>query len=783
MTVATAIAAPKGSAGRQSLMALSGPWPAVVTACIAIATVGFTYFTLSGDIPIGRSPSVVLSLIVANFLIALVLVALIALQLGRLWLQRRSAHAGARLHARLVAIFSAIAIVPAVLTAAFAAYTINLGMEAWFSQGVRTALDNSLAVAKAYLEEHKRNIRADISAMANDVNQMGDFLILSNPFEFSRNFGRQVGLRAIDAAAMYDAKGNVLESSKPNPLIFTVPPPSTADFEAARRGEVLLNASDDNTQIRAFLKLNSFQDAYLLAVRLIDSRVIAYQENTQIVMGEYERLDDSRTGVLIAFGLIYASVALTLLLAAVGAGTWAANQIVAPIGRLVSAAERVSRGDLAARVPLDRSDDEVATLSLAFNRMTGELEAQREELIESHRQTEVRQRFTEAVLTGVSAGVIGLDASGRINIINRSAINLIGAAREGLAGQLVDEAIPELGDLVRQTMAKPEGRAQGQIDIARGGRTRNLTVRVTRESPSESERGYVVTFDDITDLITAQRTSAWADVARRIAHEIKNPLTPIQLSAERLRRKYKGEIQTDPDVFEQCTQTIIRQVSDIGRMVDEFSSFARMPQPVMKGEDIRELVRHSVFLQRVALPQIVFDLEVPDQPVVIPCDGRLVTQALTNVLKNAGEAVKARFAKAGNPEGEGEQIAEGGRIEIRIVPSSGHMSVEVSDNGVGLPTDDRHRLTEPYVTKRAKGTGLGLAIVKKIMEDHQGELLLDDAPETDATGQPRGSGARVRLTFPLQHNQSDVTAATPASNQTQHPQGTLDEQKRVTRGL
>ena len=393
---------------------------------------------------------------------------------------------------------------------------------------------------------------------------------------------------------------------------------------------------------------------------------------------------------------------------------------------------------------LAADDDELASLGKAFNRMTGQLQSQRNELVESHRQAEQRRRFTEAVLLGVSAGVIGLDGQGKADVMNRSALTLLSATRDDLIGKELGEAVPEVAALVQQAMASADGRAQSHIDIARNGKIRNLTVTVTRERAAEDESGYVVTFDDITDLISAQRTSAWADVARRIAHEIKNPLTPIQLSAERLRRKYKKDIATDPEIFEQCTQTIIRQVGDIGRMVDEFSSFARMPQPVMRDEDICELIKHSVFLQRVAQPQITFALLTPDTPLTVECDGRLVSQAMTNVLKNATEAVRARFGT----EGEEGQLREGGRIEIRLVEDAARVSIEVIDNGIGLPTEDRNRLTEPYVTKRAKGTGLGLAIVKKIMEDHKGVLSLEDAPKTDETGATREGGALVRLTFP-----------------------------------
>jgi two-component system nitrogen regulation sensor histidine kinase NtrY len=744
MTVTAAGAQNREALGKTLWSALSAPYASLAVAVAAAIAVVLTYMTIAGQTGLTPTPERVLAMVIVNFLLVLVLAAMVAVQLANMWNQRRSGLAGSRLHGRLVAIFSAIAIVPAVLTAAFAAYTINLGMEAWFSKGVRTALDNSLLVAQAYLEEHKRNIRNDIALMSNDLNTAGPIALEQDPLNFSQFFNNQGRYRELHGAFLYDDRGREVISTG---FVVLASPPTQAMFDAAKAGGIQLSTNYDGSEVHAMARLTAFPNLYLFVARRIDATVVGYQQNTQHVVGEYERLNKSRTETQITFGLIYALVALILLIASVFAGVFAANRIVAPISRLVGAAERVSRGDLTARVPMDRSDDEVATLSLAFNRMTGELESQREELVESHRQTEVRRRFTEAVLSGVSAGVIGLDADGRIDILNRSAQTMLGMGRDPVIGSGIAETAPEFAALFQSAQENPEGRAQGQVDVTRGGKTRNLTVRVTSETPTEGERGYVVTFDDITDLITAQRSSAWADVARRIAHEIKNPLTPIQLSAERLRRKYKKEIETDPEVFEQCTQTIIRQVSDIGRMVDEFSSFARMPQPVMRLEDLGELVKHATFLQRVALPQIVFDLALPETPAILICDGRLVSQALTNVLKNAGEAVKARFAKDGGKDGESEQIGEGGRIEIRILEDGETMTVEVTDNGVGLPKEDRHRLTEPYVTKRAKGTGLGLAIVNKIMDDHSGRILLDDAPAADATGAPRGGGARVRLTF------------------------------------
>ncbi|MBW8708880.1 MAG: HAMP domain-containing protein, partial [Alphaproteobacteria bacterium] len=445
------------------------------------------------------------------------------------------------------------------------------------------------------------------------------------------------------------------------------------------------------------------------------------------------------------FAALYAMVALVVLLAAIWSGLWAANRLVRPISDLIDAAGRVSEGDLTAQVRIERDDDELGTLGAAFNRMTQQLSAQRGDLVAAGRLNEIRRRFTETVLSGVSAGVIGLDGEGRITIINRAAARLLNAAPEDMETNHYSDAVPELAPLILRAMSEPAGRAGGEVTIKRAGTPRTLSVQVTSERGSAD--GFVVTFDDITDLVGAQRTAAWADVARRIAHEIKNPLTPIQLSAERLKRKYSAEIVTDPEVFQQCTDTIVRQVGDIGRMVDEFSSFARMPTPVMRRENAQELLQQALFLQRVANPGITFSTAAPKEPVHFEGDGRLIAQALTNVLKNAGEGIAARIAKGDD---------EPGRIAISLEPNGSKFAYRITDNGIGLPPEHKHRLTEPYVTTRAKGTGLGLAIVRKIMEDHGGDITLADVEG--------GEGAEVTLTFPFA--QKTV-------------KGTEDEQKRI----
>ncbi|MBI1212263.1 MAG: HAMP domain-containing protein [Alphaproteobacteria bacterium] len=717
----------------------------IVTGLCVMALV--SSLVLSGATPWSPTRQQIPVLIVINSALVLLAAVLLVGILVRVWIARRSGSAGARLHGRLVMIFGVIAIVPAVLIAITAIINTNLIIANWFSSAVRSTLDNSIGIADSYIEEQTQGFRANVLTFSGDVNlKMGPLMLEGNPLQFHAFLEQYAAARSLEGVAIFDKNqtSTPIDSATPA-IVATIDPPTPQELVRADSGELVVSTDTSDSQIRAVTKLEAFSNKYLVAVRSLNAKVLAYQQDTKNVVAKYRNLEDQNLGFQTNLALTYVLVALAILIAATVIGLWLANRIVTPIGRLIGASERVSEGDLTARVQLDSGDDELASLGRAFNRMTGELQSQRNELIESNRQAEQRRRFTEAVLSGVSAGVVGMDGHGRVDIVNRSALTLVGAQRDDLVGHALGAAVPELQQLLDLAMQNPEGRAAGQVDITRQGNTRNLTVRVTRERASEHDPGFVVTFDDITDLIAAQRTSAWADVARRIAHEIKNPLTPIQLSAERLRRKYKKEIETDPEVFEQCTQTIIRQVGDIGRMVDEFSSFARMPQPVMREEDICELIRHSVFLQRVANPQITYALLVPDQPVSIDCDGRLVSQAMTNVLKNAGEAVRSVFGIEG---ADGDAMQDGGRIEVRMRELGDSVAIEVIDNGVGLPPEDRNRLTEPYVTKRAKGTGLGLAIVKKIMEDHHGSVTLEDAPDIDETGASRSSGALVRLTFP-----------------------------------
>ena len=507
-------------------------------------------------------------------------------------------------------------------------------------------------------------------------------------------------------------------------------------IEQARLGDIVILSKEQDDRVRALVKLDRFVDAYLLVGRFVEAEVIAHIERTAQAVAQYKSLEKRRKSTQITFVMIFVVVALLLLLAAVWLGLTLATQLVTPISKLISATERVREGDLSTRVDAETSADEIGTLSRAFNRMTSQLEGQRDGLVAANRQLDERRRFTETVLTGVSAGVIGLDGEGRINLPNRSASELLATDLGEVVGDPLDDVVPEMADLLSAVRVRPERLQQAEIKLTRERGDRTLLVRVAAERLAGVITGFVVTFDDITELLSAQRKAAWADIARRIAHEIKNPLTPIQLSAERLKRRYLKEIKSDPQVFSTCTDTIVRQVEDIGRMVDEFSAFARMPQPDLKPENISEICRQTAFFERNRNPGIEFAVELPGADVRLRCDSRQIGQALSNLLKNATESISAR-AQPDN----GEPLPPG---LIRLVLGEEMMDgedvirVAVEDNGRGLPAEHRDRLAEPYVTTRDKGTGLGLAIVRKIMEDHSGDLVLEDR---------NSGGARISLVF------------------------------------
>jgi two-component system, NtrC family, nitrogen regulation sensor histidine kinase NtrY len=714
---------------------------------LALLSALLTFVVLAGLTPIAPTHEVVVTLLLANAGTVFLLVLVIAREVWGIVQARRRGRAAARLHVRIVALFSVIAAVPAVAVAVVASVTLDRGLDRLFSQQTRSLIENSLIVADAYVREHVQFVRADSIAIAIELARAKPLFDQSRE-QFHQFLVVQASIRGLPGVMLLDKDLNVIDQVDARTSeAFVKPSPEV--LAAVNDTEPQVAMFLDDNYVAAIIKLRGYNDIYLYIARLLDPRVLAQLRATQASVAQYADLSARRVGIQIAFGLMYTVIALIVLLSAVWIGLNFANYLVAPIRRLISAAQVVSTGNLYVQVPTRRSEGDLAQLGETFNKMTQELRTQRDDIVRARDLIDSRRRFTEAVLAGASAGVIGVDADSCISILNRSAERLIGRAEAEVLGQPLAEVVPELAGMLEAARAGVLRLIQGQVTINRNGRERNLSVRVTSEQSGAAEGGYVVTLDDITELVAAQRTSAWADVARRIAHEIKNPLTPIQLSAERLRRKYGGVITEDGGVFKQCTDTIVRQVDDIKRMVDEFSRFARMPKPVMTAEDVADTVRQVVFLQRVANADIDLDLEIAEEPMPAKFDRRLISQALTNIIKNATEAIAAV------PPGELGR----GRIRIWAGREGNDIVIDVIDNGIGLPKENRSRLLEPYVTTREKGTGLGLAIVGRILEEHGGCIELGDAADKI----PGQRGAWMRLRFAAEPASSNEAEPAPQS--------------------
>ncbi len=696
---------------------------------LALLSAFVTFIVLADLTPIAPTHYVVVSLLLANATTVVLLLAIIVREVWQVVQARRSGRAAARLHVRIVGLFSIIAAAPAILVAIVASVTLDRGLDRLFSTRTRAAIENSLIVAEAYLRDHAQIVRSDILVMAFDLSRSKS-VIEENPEQLKQFLTFQAAVRGLATAIVFD--GDLKEVARADVRVnqtFALPPREALPTISDKEPQLVL--LPDTNYVAAMIKLQNYDNRYLYVTRLLDPRVVPQLRETRASVSEYVAIEQRRFGVQVAFGLMYTVIALIVLLSAVWLGFNFANKLVAPIRRLIGAANAVSEGNLYVRVPVRQSEGDLAHLGETFNRMTQELRTQRDDLVRARDVIDTRRIFTEAVLAGAGAGVIGVDSFGNVSILNRSAEKLIGFSEAQAMGKPLIEVFPELSGIM--LTAKHGGRTQDQVTISRAGRERNLSVRVTSERSGASDHGYVITLDDITELVTAQRSSAWADIARRIAHEIKNPLTPIQLSAERLRRKYGKVIVEDRAVFEQCTDTIIRQVDDIRQMVDEFSKFARMPKPVIAGEDVADTVRQAVFLQRVGNPDLDISAEVAEEPMPAQFDRRLISQALTNLIKNATEAVAAV-----PPEELGK-----GTIRVFAARDGGDIVIDIVDNGIGLPRENRNRLMEPYVTTREKGTGLGLAIVGRILEEHAGGLELRDAADKIA-GQ-RGAWMRMRF--------------------------------------
>jgi two-component system nitrogen regulation sensor histidine kinase NtrY len=719
-------------------------WVAPIAVALALLSALVTFLVLTGLTWIPPTHEVVVSVLLANAAIALVLIAILGGEFFRLVRARRRGRAGARLHVHIALLFGIVAVVPAILVAIIASITLDRGLDRWFTDRTQNLLNNAINIAQAYVRDYSLSTRADLQAMAANIARLQP-IFESDRDRFRQILTAQAAVQGLPAAIMVRGDHTLIERADINiGREFLIPP--NLNLRDATREQPILSLAASGDYLHAVIPIQEYEDSYLYVARPIDPRVIRYLRETQESVIEYQSLESRRFGVQVAFALMYAVIALILLLSAVWLGLNFANRLVAPIRRLITAANLVASGNLFVQVPVRSAEGDLGSLGDSFNAMTQELRTQRDDIIRARDQIDERRRFTEAVLAGVSAGVIGLSPDGRVTIINRSAEGLIGRAAEDVIGLPVADSIPEIEALVDQARAGIL-RVQGTITLAREGRERTINVRVTTESSPDAEHGYVITLDDITELVSAQRTSAWADVARRIAHEIKNPLTPIQLSAERLRRKFGKNLTDDREVFEQCTDTIIRQVGDIGRMVDEFSSFARMPKPVVEAQDLADTVRQAVFLMRVGNPDVKFETQLPSAAVPARFDRRLISQALTNLLKNAVEAIGAVATEK-----------EEARVLTRVNIEGEVIAIDVIDNGAGLPRENRDRLLEPYVTTREKGTGLGLAIVAKIFEDHGGRIELRDAPR-----EMGGRGAWIRATF-LANGKYQTEAAPAAGN-------------------
>ena len=724
---------------------------------LALLSAFLTFVVLTGLTPIEPTREVVVSFLLTNGATILVLVGIIIREVWQMIQARRRGRAAARLHVQIVSLFSVIAVLPAVLVAIVANVTIDRGLDRLFSGPTREVIQNSLIVANAYLHEHAQLIRGDILGMANDIAHARP-LFDQDRATFRELLTASAASRNLPGAMLIDKDRNILETAQTGiQQSFTTPAP-----------EFLSNVDENEPQIAVFIEANyvaavirlrAFNDTFLYVARLLDPRVVAQLRQTQASVAEYAQLEARRLGIQVAFALMFTVIALTILMASVLIGLNFANWLVAPIRRLMNAANIVSTGDLHVQVPVHRSEGDLAQLGETFNKMTQELRTQRDELVSASDLIDSRRRFIEAVLSSASAGIIGVDASGSIGILNRSAEKLIGHAESETLGHPLSEVLPELNDMMKTAREGTQRLVQGQITINRDGHERNLSVRVSAEQTSHSRDSYIITLDDITELVSAQRTSAWADVARRIAHEIKNPLTPIQLSAERIRRKFGKVITEDKAVFEQCTETIVRQVDDIRRMVDEFSRFARMPKPVIEGEDVADTVRQAVFLMRVGHPEIDVQAEIKEEPMRAQFDRRLISQALTNIIKNATEAIEAVPP---------EQLGRG-RIDVIAAREGDDIVIDVIDNGIGLPKVSRARLLEPYVTTREKGTGLGLAIVGRVLEDHGGRIELNDAADI----RPGARGAWMRLRFAISGHAPKAEEKEPAP-ETKQPASEID---------
>ncbi len=698
---------------------------------------GLTFAVLG---PFGQTAqgSTLRLILLADSVYILVVAALVLARIARMISDRRSRSAGSRLHMRLTGVFALVALIPTVLVAVFAVLTVNIGLEGWFSERVQGVLGTSLKAAQAYEQEHIRDLTQDAEKLAAWLNiaKQSTFFLRDDQLRPLLTQGQGQIQRGLKEAYLIDGAGALMTRGEKS-YLFDFEKPAEDTLAQARAGNTVLIKDWDNNEFRALIHLTAYADRYLYVSRQVDGEILQLLDETQETVQLYQQLEKARGRLLFEFGLVYLGFALILILAAIWLGLWFAERLSRPVGRLAGAAQRVGAGDLDVQVVEEEGDDEIAMLGRLFNQMTRQLKGQRAELIEARDRSEGRRRLFDSVLSSITAGVIGLDADGNVDFVNRAAERLLDY-HEGGADIALAVAVPEFGPLFDRLREGTANAAQEEVRLMRNGRLESLLVRMSgRRNADGRLEGYVVAFDDVTELVSAQRMAAWGDVARRIAHEIKNPLTPIQLSAERMRRKFRNQV-SEPEDLEAMADVIVRQTNDLRRIVDEFSRFARMPEPDRREADLVALVRGAVMLQQAGQPGVTISADLPAAPLLLDLDATMIGQALTNLIKNAGEAIET-LQERGAPQGH--------RPEIRISMTTTEAAavIRISDNGAGLPPD-RSRLFEPYVTTREKGTGLGLPIVKKIIEEHGGSLALLDA---DIFGGGDHPGAMAEITLPL----------------------------------
>lgn len=695
----------------------------------AIVSAALTYFAIArSDNPLGPDPHTVMALILINLLLLLGLVIIVSRRALGLWFALRRGSVGSQLQKRVLVMFSLLTIAPALLVSVFAALFFHFGVQSWFNERVNTALEESVAVARSYLAEHREILRADAVAMANDLDKQMHYIV-GNPTAFNQIMNNQALLRSLSEGIVIQRNRIVAQTALSFALAFERI--STDKMELANSGEVVVWV-DDEEKLRAMVRLHSLPETYLLIGRLIDEKVLRHMDSASGAVAEYQRLRANVSELQIQFSVIFGLVVVLLLLAAVWYGMHFAARLVIPITRLIRASEQVRGGDFETKVPIHSQDDEIATLGRAFNRMTDELSRQRSALIDANRQLDERRRFSEAVLAGVTSGIIALDGYKRITLYNRSAAQLLSVTEEEpLTEDYLWSMLPQLEQLLAHAETATDKIVQQEMSFTKNGKTRTLLARITVERFQRVIEGFIITFDDITELVLAQRNAAWSDVARRVAHEIKNPLTPIQLAAERLKRKYSKQVTEDQDAYLRYIETITRHVGDIGKMVEEFVAFARMPTPVFGMHDVESIIRKVMFSEQVTHSKIHYTLRNDATRTQLLADEQQLSRAFGNLLKNAAEAIEGQTRKKSAPEGD---------IYIHLFNTDDTLQIEITDNGPGFPEEQMHQLTEPYVTTREKGTGLGLAIVKKIIEDHHGEILLKNSEK---------GGAIVQLIFSI----------------------------------